>query len=154
MSNIDKSKRDSYRDRVLPAMSTGELMDALQHAAASNSYGSHDDQVNLIRGEIADRIHAEVNPDNIIDPASHADTISLDEAVILGMFGRDDIDETNAHLAFRRGRKKLSDEMNTHRHSGVDDETAFSEQLDYETVDSIVIMATRNGTVDLFDLKR
>ena len=154
MSNIDKSRRDNYRDRVLPAMSIDQLMDALQHAAAINSYGSHDDQINLIRGEIADRTHAEANPDNIIDPASHADTISLDEAVILSMFGSDDIDETNAHLAFRRGRKKLSDEMNTHRHSGVDDETAFSAQLDYDIVDSIVILATRNGGESLFDLKR
>lgn len=55
------SKKARYRDSILPGMEINELLDALERAAIGNSFGSHDEQIQLIRAEIVARTGGNTN---------------------------------------------------------------------------------------------
>jgi hypothetical protein len=55
--NVETYARERYVDAVTE-MQDDDLLDALQQATVSNSYGSHDDQIVILRSEILGRMNA------------------------------------------------------------------------------------------------
>lgn len=74
------------------------------------------------------------------------DTLTPTEALVAMLAERPDIDATNAIPAFRAAVKRLAAELNPRF-----DEDMHTE-LESDYIDQIVIMASRNGRIDLFEV--
>jgi hypothetical protein len=75
------------------------------------------------------------------------DTLSPTEALVALLVEQPNVDATNAIAKLRIAQERLAVEMRPHLGEHLD------AQLDADDIDAMIIHATRNGRVDIFDLE-